>query len=496
MHAFLQAFFNTPVGREDRARRAVRLLTFSFLGLLWVIFALWAFSHRNETAESSAVSLDQQRLAAELEFRGDLKPVQVFLLLANRWIADNPGRDPRGDPIFADMARQFQAATRSSLICLVDKHGTATAISPRQAHGPKDITKEEYFLGALSQGPGRIHLGKPYLDQDDQQWKLPVSFTLTQKAGPLSILVAHLELAPLLVSLSERAATLDSRIMIFRRDGILLAETPSEPWRIGQSFASTSIFQQGIHLDKNAGLLKDQTTPEGPAWVAFGGTTEFPVVAAISQESRLVFREWRNEFWTLLALLLAASVLTLIMARRAIVLLEDLEESRESLRVMAMTDSLTGLYNRRHFYDLAETEWERALRYNRPLSLIIVDIDLFKLVNDTHGHAIGDEVLKNVANSCRAMLRDHDVMCRLGGEEFSIMLPETSLEGAMLLAERLRIAIGAMVTPVGSQHVAVTISAGVAQTNGDDEGFNTLEHRADNALYRAKESGRNRVCQG
>jgi len=162
---------------------------------------------------------------------------------------------------------------------------------------------------------------------------------------------------------------------------------------------------------------------------------------------------------------------------------------------LAVTDPLTGLYNRRHFFDVAQTELERSRRYHHSMSIIILDVDHFKRVNDSFGHMVGDEVLRSLARTSLASLRKVDIMGRYGGEEFVVMLPETNLTSACVMAERLRSQVASM--RVGSDRgvVSITISIGVAGFDGKTEiDLDTLLNRADQALYRAKGSGRNRYC--
>jgi len=169
----------------------------------------------------------------------------------------------------------------------------------------------------------------------------------------------------------------------------------------------------------------------------------------------------------------------------------DLVRQAEELQTLATTDPLTGVYNRRRFFALAEAEWTRFSRYERPLSMLMIDIDYFKSINDRFGHDVGDTVIMRIADACRSAKRDVDTLARIGGEEFAILLPETSAEDAALFGERLRIAIA---QPNGKGLAPVTISVGVAEANGSSDSVAKLMKRADDALYAAKSSGRNRVA--
>ena len=189
-----------------------------------------------------------------------------------------------------------------------------------------------------------------------------------------------------------------------------------------------------------------------------------------------------------------------MIASQAAVALDNARLYSEVQR-LAITDSLTGLYNRRHFFKLAYVEFERAVRYQHPLSAIMLDIDHFKNTNDTYGHLVGDVVLQAIANFCQQALRKIDVLARYGGEEFVILMPETNLKDAVQTAERLRNYIMQNSIQTDQHLLNVTISAGVSvleitATKRKQEPAKLLERlidQADQALYTAKQTGRNRV---
>jgi diguanylate cyclase (GGDEF)-like protein/PAS domain S-box-containing protein len=163
------------------------------------------------------------------------------------------------------------------------------------------------------------------------------------------------------------------------------------------------------------------------------------------------------------------------------------------LSQLAVTDSLTGIYNRRHFFEMAEKEFHQAMRYKRAFSVIMFDLDLFKSVNDTFGHARGDEVLQMVVNRCAAQMREADILGRYGGEEFVIALPETNAQDAVAMAERLRQELASRPVESESMPALVTASFGVATLTADVSDLMDLLNRADIALYHVKQAGRNQV---
>lgn len=153
---------------------------------------------------------------------------------------------------------------------------------------------------------------------------------------------------------------------------------------------------------------------------------------------------------------------------------------------LAMLDGLTGLYNRRYFKELLNMEFARLKRHTSDLSLLMIDIDDFKGYNDTHGHPAGDELLKKVSEVFKKSLRETDIICRYGGEEFLAMLLQTDKKGAQIVAERLRMQ--------SSLYLPLTISVGIATYPHDAKDIDNLIEKADALLYKAKQSGKNKVC--
>lgn len=166
----------------------------------------------------------------------------------------------------------------------------------------------------------------------------------------------------------------------------------------------------------------------------------------------------------------------------------------DKLSNQCVRDSLTKLYNRRYFVTVFEKQFDIARRYGQDLSLLILDIDHFKRINDTFGHAAGDAALKGFAAQCTPMFRKADIFARFGGEEFVGLLPNTNIEGAKILAERLCQAVASNIVDVGGLGVEMTVSIGMATLRPEDDTVDEVMSRADQALYKAKERGRNQVC--
>jgi diguanylate cyclase (GGDEF)-like protein len=181
-------------------------------------------------------------------------------------------------------------------------------------------------------------------------------------------------------------------------------------------------------------------------------------------------------------------------AKRIVDLQKELIEANKRLELLSITDGLTKLHNHRHFQDELARAFDESQRYQRPLALAMADIDFFKKINDTYGHAVGDEVLKAVAKRFRDSIRSTDLAARYGGEEFTVMMPETELQDAIAFAEKMRALIASEPVQTQAGPVPVTVSIGVAavpytRTHSPKE----LIVASDRALYRAKKNGRNQV---
>jgi diguanylate cyclase (GGDEF)-like protein len=174
--------------------------------------------------------------------------------------------------------------------------------------------------------------------------------------------------------------------------------------------------------------------------------------------------------------------------------LHELKNSNQTLERLAATDPLTGADNRRRFTEQVEVEIARFQRSGAPFSVVALDLDNFKSINDRYGHQVGDDILKSFVGHCREAIRPYDSVARVGGEEFMVLLPLTALEGATAVAERLRLAVASASFVSGEERlIAVTVSSGISQAGPDGDNIDAILRVADARLYHAKHQGRNRV---
>lgn len=232
------------------------------------------------------------------------------------------------------------------------------------------------------------------------------------------------------------------------------------------------------------------------SWAAFSAATGGVVIGGIDTSAKFAFM---GLVLAMLSVVCGLGLIYPIMSRglRERGKLQEMTESLSvrslSLEHAAVTDGLTGMYNRRYFDD-ALSEYLNAFgQIGKPIGMVILDLDHFKIVNDTHGHDVGDEVLRQVAECLQVFTRYHDVLARLGGEEFAILSPNITERQLYNLSDRIRQAISELKIKQGNVTLKVTVSAGLAIWDGAETGED-LYRRADKQLYEAKRKGRNRVC--
>jgi len=189
----------------------------------------------------------------------------------------------------------------------------------------------------------------------------------------------------------------------------------------------------------------------------------------------------------------ALAVLLVSLSRHIERSIRRLRAQTEQLTLLAHTDPLTALANRRYLIEQLEREFTRAKRYRRPLALLYIDLDGFKAINDRFGHLFGDEILRSLSMAIRAVLRSTDLLARIGGDEFAVLLPETTIKDAVGVANKLRKALGAYGASLGTSVPPLTFCAGVAQMREEDETIDDLLARADEAQYSAKTSGKAQI---
>lgn len=301
--------------------------------------------------------------------------------------------------------------------------------------------------------------------------------------------VVDLEFAQKWISAFETAP--GDVLAIVDTDGTLLARNPALPQAMGMHTATPP---GQLAFSEISGVTSFMTVSPVDGRKRINGMSRmesFPLVAIVGFDTKRVFQEWQYRAWQFSFGFVLLCVLSTLAIREHLAALRQ----REELRALATTDALTGIANRRHILETGSREFARARRYGHPLSVLMLDIDRFKTINDTWGHPTGDRVIQALAGVMLSLVRNQDSCGRFGGEEFAVILPETELAGAQVFAERLRAAVEAHDQVVADDRTVVrlTASIGVASLAAGEDSFGALVQRADRALYRAKDSGRNCV---
>jgi len=292
----------------------------------------------------------------------------------------------------------------------------------------------------------------------------------------------------------KRLAAICSSIVAQSEDGIVVIDRFHNIILYNEGaqriFGYTAAEAMGRHLNI---LLPDKFHLQHGLMIdEFGASPE--EVRHISQRSRQIYgaRKDGTEFITSTLILKVGAGPELCYAA----IVRDIsanKKTEEELLRLAATDPLTGALNRREFTTLAEQESQRLHRYGRPLSILMLDLDHFKQLNDAYGHAAGDLALQRFTTLCCSTLRNIDIFGRWGGEEFVALLPETDAEGAAVIAERLRKAVSESVLMYNGNRITHTVSIGVAQYRAGETSVDTALSRADSAVYDAKKAGRDRI---
>ncbi len=359
---------------------------------------------------------------------------------------------------------------------------------------PPDVSRRDYVLAHQS-GVRGIFVGAPVVNlRQPGDWVFGISLGLRNEAGELtSIAVALVGLDPLLEVFRNLDLPPGVGIVVANLDGHIYIHAPGQERHVGRRAAGMDAY---LRDRVRSGTYVGPSPLTGEEVVA-GSTrvSRYPLLAFAGFRLEQVLASWRRQALVYggaaLALVLVAGGLSVLLVRGQM----RLSRQGRQLALLASTDSLTGALNRRAFLAAAQREFSRVKRYGGELSCVAIDLDHFKSINDTFGHAAGDLALTAVAGLVRSRLRSPDLFCRFGGEEFTLLLPGTDLDGATALAEALRAGLARLELDLEGVCFTLTGSFGVAAILVADAAVEELLGRADQALYQAKEDGRDRVRQ-
>lgn len=458
---------------------------------VWLAYDFWRERERT-VAEVARVAMYQSQLISTLF--GDTLLTADFVL-----------RDIAGHVDLA-LTRKAPLASLEHLVetklgtvpgltdlVLLDEHCRFVALGRNKAL--LGTTSRQNFCSAPSHVPGQsLHI--QYMPVEKSANRKPVvliSRVLGSPQGGMraaAMAVLELDYAQRWIE-SFAVGPLDVQT-ILDTDGIMIARNPPMPDALGKRAPAPAGLQPLDHARGTITFTARSPLDQRERVYGLSRLDHFPFVTLVGYDKARALEGWRQRAWQFAlayATLVALSVALLRAHLRAIT-------QGRALHALATTDSLTGIANRRQLCDIGEQETRRAQRYGKPMAVLMIDVDRFKQINDRWGHPSGDRVICHIADQLRHTLRVVDSYGRLGGEEFAAVLPETDADGAIQVAERLRLAIEASEAARADdgQVIRHTASIGVVALTPQDTDFEALLQRADRALYRAKASGRNRVA--
>ncbi|HYG89736.1 MAG TPA: sensor domain-containing diguanylate cyclase [Azospirillum sp.] len=475
-------------------------------GALALITGSWWVLHieleHDRHSVSASAEKDATNLARAFEehVARTVKDVDFLLrLLRDRW-QDSPAT-------FIPKARQLQGQYGELVvqIGIIAADGTLLISNLERVGTPVDLSDREHYRVHRDTAEDRLFISKPVQGRVSGKWSIQFARRLANADGSfagvvvLSIDPTYFERFYDTVDVGQRGAVvligLD-RVFRARASRVSTAQSP-----LGQEVLADRPFLNPARPE--AGVYRVASSVDGVRRInAYRRLRDYPLAVLVALAEDEVFAEHMERRRVLTGWTAAFSALVLAGGLALAWLLwmrqrdrARLERLNEELRHIATVDPLTGAWNRRHFLELANRELERARRHHRPLCVLMLDVDHFKRINDTYGHAIGDAALVALVAACRGALRGSDLLGRLGGEEFAVLLPETDAKNACEVAERLRYAISAIALPLPAGLVGMTASIGVAAADPADASMERPLIRADEALYRAKAEGRNRVAR-
>jgi diguanylate cyclase (GGDEF)-like protein len=461
----------------------------------WGTLFWWAEVEEQHVIESNRKYLTQLANTVSAQMLHQFELVETTLRAADAWIESHPQIEPHHDQGFLRLIEEVQRASgRHSPVQLISVPSKNFSLSVL-AVGPKLEVQDSATTGANSEPSIRtFQLGSPGIYPLTGKPGIRVTLPIRSPGNERNVLLSYVDFDRLPQLKTVEDSPPNGTIALIRMDGVILARSPYDANFVGKSIRSNQNYTDRLVRHKEGYYTSDSpSTDHVRRFVSFKRVGDYPLVATVSIGESEVMAAWykqRNLVFILGALL---SVAFMALAAGLWSLMKKIQLSAQILESQASIDVLTGRLNRRAFFDIATREFERCQRYQHSFSVMMLDIDLFKQVNDTYGHAAGDIVLRCLADCWFNSLRRVDVVGRIGGEEFAILLPGTSLDDAQMLAERLRESTQELEISSHQGVLRVTVSIGITKFDARDNHFAQTLERADAALYKAKQAGRNQV---
>lgn len=471
---------------KDSYRNLVRvnyaLGTFGIL-LLTAIFILYIRADYDKAKSSEYERLRLLATTSATRFESLVDTLLVTIRILDQWIQDNPERDPRTDGDFNRLVSVFRKTTGGKIdLRMVDERGTLNYLPSVPSIANIDVSDREYFIESRKIRPDTLYFAKPVLSRVTGLWGIPITYRLRSNSNGLFLLFGAIEF-PVLDSLFPVRSDLSGHsIGLLRSDRTLLYRNPYDEYLVGEAY-DKPIVSGGVSV------VEIYNPNRSSRLISFQNLEQFALAIVVGVDYQTIRGKWIRSLVVKAILALAILGIYTYLTIRSIEAVKKNNEIQRMLQNAARYDSLTGLKNRGYFFERLSDELERASRYNLQFVFMILDIDHFKVLNDTYGHPEGDVVLKRITSIIDAGIRNSDISGRVGGEEFAVILTDVDLAHALPVAERIR----ERVTSIVVETWKASVSIGAVAWSGPEESLTDLYKRADDALYRAKNEGRNRV---
>ncbi len=493
------------------ARLTPKALSLSLIGFILlvcvslILATAWQMvQSSDERVDAAKIAVSNIVLAAEQQARDTMLQADNTLRdLAERVAHDGIGPDQQ-ERLAKLMARQVNNIEGIQGLFIFDAQGNWMANSFSEGVQAKNNSDRAYFIYHREHDDQSIYVGSIVESRTTGDMVIPISRRIDTVDGVFAGVALATVPVSYFQSFFKRMDVDDEGVIFLALDnGELLARRPTIGALMTTNISKGDIFSRYLpHSDSGTAIIR--SIIDGIERIyAYRRLSGLPIVAAAGVSYEHVFAPWWSYVYQSVALvgsiILALAFLGGWLYRQIQQLLVaegELKVARNELEVIALTDGLTSLANRRSFDCAIQKEWRRAARNKASISLILLDIDLFKQYNDHYGHFNGDDCLVQVANLIAANVsRACDVAARFGGEEFVVLLPDTELAGAVMVAEKIRTSLAhARIEHAASPFGIVTISSGVVSTcRTENEHYKDFLISADHLLYDAKSKGRNRV---
>lgn len=461
---------------------------------LWAFILLVSTTQRQRLIEDSQRELGQLNNAVSQHVAAIFGKAETDLRTMDRWLQAHPRIDPGSDPQFVALVDELRRASNGLIeLRLVSADGKSYAVPMAPGGAPADVSDRAWFKAFRADGERSLQVGEPTPTRVTNRLRIPLLWRLDAPVSGMSAAFAAIDLNRLDALHEQMRLKPNGSIVLMRADGVLLSRTPYDQGFLGRNLADSPGYRNEYGARLRGSFIAEGAADGTARLISYQRLDDYPVTVLVNRPIADVLDVYGSRrdlvFGGAAALTLLALIFTWVLFRSQ----RALRQAQQNLQRLEATDSLTGVMSRRAFLDAAGREFSRARRYGRPTAVLMFDLDHFKRVNDSYGHAVGDTVLRDCAAAWKTVLRRQDLLGRIGGEEFCAVMPETPPASALQAAERLRRAVTLLEFDGKGERFGVTVSVGLTMLSRGDEELTQAMERADRALYLAKERGRNRV---